>query len=185
MRLSILRFLTGTMPQYAFVSMDDYRSLPETTRAELINNVLHEPPAPLYGHQNTLMEIAYQLRSYTQGDPSKGTLVIAPFDVYLDELSNAVQPDIILILPGNKGHLGGHFHGVPDFIVEIISPGNRHHDLKTKLELYERFGVQEYWIVDPQTDEAQGFKLFRRKFRSLGKQKGSIQSPLLRTHLVF
>lgn len=167
------------------LTMQQYRQLPEPTRAELIGNVLHEPPAPLYEHQHTLVEIACGIRAFINHDPKNGTLVIAPFDVYLDESANAVQPDVVLILPGNPGRLDGSFYGVPDFIVEILSPGNCAHDQKTKLELYEKFKVKEYWIVDPGSRFVQGYSLKQSRFVALPPATGKIESGLINTSMTF
>lgn len=64
-------------------------------------------------------------------------MFLLPFDVYLDEQSNAVQPDIIVVLNENKKIIdpNGHIHGVPDLLVEILSPGNRGFDLIGKRSL--------------------------------------------------
>jgi Uma2 family endonuclease len=86
----------------------------------------------------------------------------------LDEISNAVQPDIVVILKSNKNHPEprGHFHGVPDLLVEILSPDNRVHDLVKKKDLYEKFGVKEYWIVDPETRATVGYTLNSEKMKA-------------------
>ena len=114
-------------------------------------------------------------------------MIIAPFDVYLDATSNAVQPDIIVILNSNKGHSkpNGHFHGVPDVIVEILSPGNKDHDLVKKKELYERFGVKEYWIVDPESKGTIGYFLQDSKFIPQAQEKRNITFKLLKLTISF
>ncbi len=65
-----------------------------------------------------------------------------PFDVYLDEEYTAVQPEIIVILKENEGIINNHTYGVPDILIEVLSEGNRDHDLVTKKELYQKFGVK-------------------------------------------
>lgn len=151
--------------------------LPEGTLAELIDNTLYMSPAPLFEHQDILFEIASQLKNKV--DKKTGRVIISPFDVYLDNTSNAVQPDITVILHANTGKLQGQFYGVPDLLVEILSPGNSNYDLIKKKELYERFGVKEYWIVDPETKQAQGFQLKNDKYISISDQIGKIHSLLL------
>ena len=132
--------------------MEVYKNLPQGTLAELIDNVIYMSPTPVTNHQKVLLTISRRLSEQID-DLGKGQVIIAPFDVYLDESSNAVQPDIVLILKTNKNQPEpkGHFHGVPDLVVEALSPVNREHDLVKKKDLYEKFGVAEYWIVDPQT----------------------------------
>ena len=166
--------------------MEVYKNLPEGTLAELIDNVLYMSPSPVKNHQQAL-QIIFRRLSEAIEDVGKGEVIIAPFDVYLDATSNAVQPDIIVILNNNKGYSkpNGHFHGVPDLIVEILSPGNRDYDLVKKKELYERFRVNEYWIVDPESKETIGYFLQDSKFISLGKEKRNIPSKLLKLTISF
>jgi Uma2 family endonuclease len=166
--------------------MEVYKNLPEGTLAELIDNVLYMSPSPVKNHQQVL-QIIFRRLSEAVEDVGKGEIIIAPFDVYLDATSNAVQPDIIVILNSNKGHSkpNGHFHGVPDLIVEILSPGNRDYDLVKKKDLYERFGVTEYWIVDPESKETIGYFLQDSKFISLGQEKRNITFKLLKLTISF
>jgi Uma2 family endonuclease len=164
--------------------MEVYKNLPEGTLAELIDNVIYMSPSPVYSHQEVLLEITTKLKRHLK---KSGKVVIAPFDVYLDDRSNAVQPDIVIILDINKGTLipNGHFHGVPDVVVEILSPGNKDYDLVKKKELYERFGVKEYWIVDPESKETIGYFLQDSKFITLAQEKRNITFKLLKLTISF
>ncbi len=166
--------------------MEVYKNLPEGTLAELIENVIYMSLSPVTNHQKVLQSIFRRLSEAIE-DHKRGDVIIAPFDIYLDEVANAVQPDIVAILNDNKGNLNpnGHFHGVPDFIVEVLSPGNKDHDLVKKKELYERFGVKEYWVIDPQTKQAQGFELRSNTYQSIFEGTGNIQSNLLNLSFVF
>jgi Uma2 family endonuclease len=157
--------------------MEVYKNLPEGTLAELIDNVIYMSPSPVYYHQEVLLEIALQLKKQLG---HLGKVIIAPFDIYLNDTSNAVQPDISIILNSNSGNLrrNGHFHGVPDIIVEILSAENRAHDLVKKKELYERFGVKEYWIVDPQTKETWGYTLESFRYVEICRDKNKIHFKL-------
>jgi Uma2 family endonuclease len=165
--------------------MEVYKNLPEGTLAELIDNVIYMSPSPIYKHQSVLQSIFRKLCAEIT-DKQRGEVIIAPFDVYLDETGNAVQPDIVVILEGTEGlNQAGHFHGVPDLLVEVLSSGNKSHDLVKKKDLYERFGVKEYWTVDPETKLAQGFQLKNGKYTSLQEQVGKIESPLLTISVSF
>jgi Uma2 family endonuclease len=165
--------------------MEVYKNLPEGTLAELIDNVIYMSPSPIYKHQSVLQSIFRKLCAEIT-DKQKGEVIIAPFDIYLDETGNAVQPDIVVILTGTKGlDKNGHFHGVPDLLIEILSQGNKSHDLVKKKELYERFGVKEYWAVDPETRLALGFQLKNGKYTSLPDQVGKIESLLLTITVSF
>jgi Uma2 family endonuclease len=165
--------------------MEVFKSLPEGTLAEIIDNQIYMSPSPVFNHQDVLIEIASQLRDKLK--KSGGKVAIAPFEVYLDESSNAVQPDIVVILNTNKGTLNykGHYHGVPDILIEILSPNNRDHDLIRKKDLYERFGVREYWIVDPESKLSTVFEFINKGYKLVAEDIGVIKSKLLETSVVF
>jgi Uma2 family endonuclease len=164
--------------------MEVYKNLPAGTLAELIDNVIYMSPSPVYNHQEVLLEISAQLKEQLK---KSGKIVIAPFDVFLDETSNAVQPDIVVILNSNKGDLNpnGYFHGVPEIIVEILSPGNKEYDLVKKKALYERFGVNEYWIVDPQTKIVLGYSLQNSRYIKISEEQGSISFNVIELKITF
>jgi Uma2 family endonuclease len=164
--------------------MEVYKNLPEGTLAELIDNVIYMSPSPVYNHQEVLLEISSQLKEKLK---HSGKVTIAPFDVFLNETNNAVQPDIAVILTSNTGVLApnGYFHGVPDIIIEILSPGNKEFDLVKKKELYERFGVKEYWMVDPQTKNTIGYAIENSGYTRIGGNPGLISLKLLNLTISF
>ena len=166
--------------------MEVYKTLPEGTLAELIDNKIYMSPSPVRNHQKILQQLLRRLSDLIE-DKGKGEVFISPFDVYLDEHSNAVQPDLIVVLADRKEIVdpNGHIHGVPDLLVEILSPGNKEHDLIKKKDLYERFGVKEYWIVDPETKLALVYQLQNSKYIKIGESIGTIESPLLSLGLSF
>jgi Uma2 family endonuclease len=166
--------------------MGVYKSLPEGTLAELIDNIIYMSPSPISNHQLILNKINNILFNEFERS-NRATLYIAPFDVYLDENSNAVQPDIIIVLNQNKNIIdpNGHIHGVPDLLVEILSSGNKDYDLIKKKDLYEKFGVKEYWIVDPETKLALCFEMRNGKFVKAGEEISIINSPLLKMSVRF
>ena len=166
--------------------MEVYKNLPEGTLAELIDNVIYMSPSPVKNHQQVLQTIFRRLSESIE-DSKKGEVIIAPFDVYFDVTSNAVQPDIIVILEGNNGYSkpDSHFHGVPDLIIEIFSPGNKEYDLVKKKDLYERFGVKEYWIVDPQTKISLGYSLQGTHYVKISEEKNKISFTLLNLTILF
>jgi Uma2 family endonuclease len=166
--------------------MEVYKTLPEGTLAELIDNTIYMSPSPIGKHQKTLQNLFRKLSEAIE-DKKLGELYIAPYDVYLDENSNAVQPDLILVLKANEKIIEpkGHIHGVPDLLVEILSEGNKEYDLIKKKDLYERFGVKEYWIVDPDTRLALCYQLKDKKYFKCGEEIGIIKSPLLNMEIKF
>ena len=165
--------------------MEVYKMLPEGTLAEVINGQLYMSPAPNTNHQRVSGKIEFLLRSYVENH-SLGEIFDAPYDVYLDEENNAVQPDIIFVSTQNSYIVKSHgIVGVPDLIVEFLSPSNNTHDLVTKKELYEKFGVKEYWIIDPATKESLVYQLKNNQYKLEGKQIAALFSPLLNHHFEF
>lgn len=125
---------------------EDLFSLPEGKRYEIIKGELYEMPAPTPDHQRVIGRLYLRM---TPAAASIGAdVLLSPLDVFVPG-SDPVQPDLLVLLP-EKRHLvsGRGVEGVPDLVVEVLSPSNRPHDLATKRALYERGGVREYWIVD-------------------------------------
>jgi Uma2 family endonuclease len=166
--------------------MEVFKALPEGTLAELIDNQLFMSPSPAHIHQKMVKKIARKLDQVVE-DNGLREVIIAPFDVFLDEAENAVQPDIVVILKNNPGTFTetGHFKGVPDLLIEILSQANRNHDLVRKKALYERFGVREYWVVDPESQFCIVFELLDGKYKKSSEAVGLIPSPLLQNQLQF
>ncbi|MBD0289431.1 MAG: Uma2 family endonuclease [Flavisolibacter sp.] len=178
-----MEVLTQTPPR---TLMEVYKMLPEGTRAELIDNVLYMPPSPTSNHQSASMDLGSSIHLFLKRN-NLGTVFSAPMDVYLDETSNAVQPDIIVVLKDQMNiiHDKGHIHGVPAILIEILSEGNKNHDLIRKKDLYERFGVQEYHIVDPDTKLVLSFFLSEGKYGAAREEIGRLYSPLLQEGFEF
>lgn len=166
--------------------MEVFKMLPEGTHAELIENTLYMSPTPVSNHQRVIIKLVVQLSLHTDANKI-GEVFTAPLDVYLDDAHNAVQPDIFFIAKANAKIVedNGHVHGAPDLIVEVLSPGNRKHDLITKKNLYEKFGVKEYWIIDPETKRAIGYQLRNKTFELLEERSGEIVSVLLNSTFTF
>ncbi len=165
--------------------MEVYKMLPEGTLAELINGQLYMSPAPNTNHQRVSGKIEFLLRAYIENN-CLGEMFHAPYDVYLDEENNAVQPDILFVSNKNATIVKPHgIVGVPDLIVEFLSPGNNKHDLVTKKELYERFRVKEYWIIDPASKEALVYQMENHQYNLAGKEIANLFSPLFNHHFEF
>ncbi|WP_229366036.1 Uma2 family endonuclease [Fibrisoma montanum] len=78
-----------------------------------------------------------------------GQVYYAPIDVFLDE-HNSPQPDLVFVATRQLAMITSNgIEGVPTLVVEIISPASIIRDRVTKKALYERSGVQAYWLVDP------------------------------------
>jgi Uma2 family endonuclease len=164
--------------------MEVYRMLPEGTLAELIKGKIYMSPSPVTNHQRIIFKISRLIADFVEVH-NLGEVFVAPFDVYLDENNNAVQPDIIFVAKENLSIIKEHIHGVPDLLIEVLSEGNKSHDLKTKKDLYEKFGVKEYWIIDPTTKEAVGYFLTQGKYDKSISEIGKIDSKLLNHSFEF
>lgn len=164
--------------------MEAYKSLPEGTLAELINGVIYMSPSPVRPNQRIVTMLSARMALFAE-DNSLGEVYVAPFDVYLDEHSNAVQPDIVFVAQENLSIIKGHIHGVPNLVVEVLSEGNKSHDLIKKKGLYQRFGIKEYWIIDAEIKEAVGFEYSSGMYHEFARNIGKVTSRLLRQDFEF
>lgn len=166
--------------------MEVYKTLPEGTRAELIDNILYMPPFPTTNHQTLSTDLVTDINSFVRKH-GLGRTVSAPMDVYLDKSGNAVEPDIIVVLKNQLDIIrnNGHIHGVPAILIEILSKGNKRHDLIRKKDLYERFGVQEYHVVDPDTRLVLSFSLQGDSYEAPQETIGKLWSSLLQAEFSF
>jgi Uma2 family endonuclease len=134
-----------------------YASIPlDGNRHEIIDGEHFVNPAPNLYHQEISRHIQFQL--YSQIELSGlGKVIDAPVDLQLSD-NDIVQPDLVVVTLERKQILTPtKIKGVPDLVVEILSPSNPDHDLKTKRKLYEEAGIAEYWIALP--DEHQILQL--------------------------
>ena len=164
--------------------MEVFRSLPEGTLVQLIENNIVMSPAPKFQHQEVLMKIISQLQPFIENN-QLGQLVVAPVDVFLGN-KNALQPDILFISNERKSLIEEDgLHGAPDLVVEILSPSTARFDLEEKKDVYERFGVKEYWIVEPASRSVQGYALVNNSFEEIPAGKGEIASKLWGERFIF
>lgn len=158
--------------------MEVFKMLPEGTLAEVINKNLYMSPSPSTNHQWLVLELGSAIKDQLKSE-LLGKVFISPCDVFLDEESNAVQPDILVVSTGNLSIVRKDaIHGVPDLIIEVLSSNNQRYDLVTKKELYEKFGVKEYWVINPDTKESFGFFLKDGKYGDPEKYQAQVKSSL-------
>lgn len=126
----------------------DIEALPEGQRAELFDGEMIMMASPTITHQAILNWINLEIYSQIKAKGGKCRVFPAPVAVFiLDDDKNYVEPDLIVICDRDKLDNKG-CHGAPDFVVEIVSPSSKKLDYYRKLEVYQRAGVREYWIVD-------------------------------------
>ncbi|MCG6942640.1 MAG: Uma2 family endonuclease [Thiohalocapsa sp.] len=132
----------------------EYRTWPEDQRYELIDGAAYAmAPAPSRQHQRLVGELFRAIADALEGSGCE--VNVAPFDVRLpdgdeadDHIATVVQPDISVVCDPTKLDDKG-CRGAPDWLIEVLSPATAGHDQVRKLALYERHGVQEYWLVHP------------------------------------
>ncbi|NJD69099.1 MAG: Uma2 family endonuclease [candidate division NC10 bacterium] len=137
---------------------DDYLLFPDDGRRhELIDGEHYMTPSPSERHQRISFNITHHIATHLDERPL-GRLYAAPFDVVLSK-TDVVQPDLLFVSSARSSILTAqNVQGAPALIVEILSETTRKTDEIVKRKLYERFGVQEYWIVDP---ELETIKVYR------------------------
>jgi Uma2 family endonuclease len=144
----------------------DYLKWDDGERWELIDGVPYSmSPAPGRQHQQISLSLERQIDSYLSDKSC--AMYHAPFDVRFvdakdtvadDYIDTVVQPDIVVVCDPEKLDDRG-CKGSPDLIVEILSPSTTRMDMTVKFDLYQRFGVKEYWIVHPKDQTVLVFKL--------------------------
>ena len=128
-----------------------YRRLPDDGRRyEVIRGHLYVTPAPSYDHQFAVWQLSRLLGNFVV-ENDLGIILLAPFDIRLPRgIGSPVQPDLAFVRTGNQPRSGdGSFEGVPDLVVEVLSPGTRRLDRTVKLAAYRDAGVPEVWLADP------------------------------------
>lgn len=141
--------MPASQPQSQIITLKQYEALPEDIRAEVYDGQISYMTSPSQIHQSILLELVTLLNSYVKSRKGDCKVFPAPFDVKLsDHPLTIVQPDIMIVCDKDKLD-ENRCNGAPDFIIEIVSPGNPADDYIKKAYYYEKYGVREYWIVDP------------------------------------
>jgi Uma2 family endonuclease len=141
----------GSWPAPGQWTYADYRRLPDDGRRyEVIRGHLYVSPAPSIIHQRALRRLLMVLDHFVR-DHRLGEVFFAPLDILLpEEIAAPVQPDLVFIRAGEEPDDDAlNFQGVPELVVEVLSPSTRRYDLGTKLGAYLEAGIPEVWFVDP------------------------------------
>lgn len=154
------------LPQKQLYTENDYYNIPEDVRSELIDGIIYYQTAPSRVHQKILMSVSKTIANYIDSKGGDCEVYPAPFAVKLREDGKTiVEPDISVICDRDKLTDQG-CTGAPDWIIEIVSPGNSSHDYIRKLNLYADAGVREYWIVNPMKHTIYVYHLEETKFET-------------------
>lgn len=154
-------------------SYADYQTWDEGKRLELIDGeIFNMSPAPSRRHQQVLRELSTAFSLFLREKECE--VFFAPFDVRLlvdnkqdDDITNVVQPDLSIVCDKKKLDEKG-CKGSPDMIVEVLSPSSVKLDRWKKYQLYEKAGVNEYWLVDPVNNSVEVHLLIDDQYKYQG-----------------
>lgn len=144
----------------------DLECMPDDgNRYELIEGELYVSTAPDLIHQRAVGKIYTAFTKYLEEHPI-GEILFGPGVILSDY--DGVIPDLVYLSNQRREEIasGERIYGAPNQVIEILSPGtqNRERDRKLKLKLYSKFGVEEYWIVDPRV---RAIEIYRREGETL------------------
>lgn len=158
----------------------DYFLIDDEKRYEVMKGELVMVPAPFTIHQRTSRNLEFILCDFVRGK-KLGEVLYAPTDVVFAE-DVVVQPDILFI---SKERLDiikeAAVMGSPDLVVEIVSPSSASYDTIDKRNIYEQYGVKEYWLVFPQEKVIEILMLENNLYREFCKAKktGGVKSKIV------
>jgi Uma2 family endonuclease len=166
------------------LTYDDFVLFPaDGLRHELIDGALCVTPAPLARHQEISVRLTMLIGSWLDVHPT-GHLFHAPTDVVLGP-HDVVEPDLLYVSNARAREVLApeHLTGAPELVIEITSPGTRPRDEALKHRLYERSGVLEYWVVDPNSETVRVWRSTAARFGApadLSRAEGDVlRTPLI------
>lgn len=165
------------------LTYEDYLYFPaDGKRHEIIDGEHYVTPAPNLKHQTSVGNLHFRLIGFVR-PRQLGTVWVAPVDVVLSG-HDVVQPDLVFLAKNRMGLAadGANVKGAPDLVVEVLSPATRRQDAIMKRHLYEKYGVQEYWLVDPELETVEVYRLtrggYRREAELSAEREDILASPL-------
>lgn len=161
-----------TVKEYREQVPDDHMGIVELIDGEIVTTM------PKQWHQSAVLSAGIILRARLK----HGTVGIAPVNVYF-EAEQYYEPDVLWVSHENdRCKLGddGFWYGAPDLIIEVISPSSGKYDRVTKFRIYEKHGVREYWLLEPELRIIEVFSLQNGQFVRVGGyvEGESFESPL-------
>jgi Uma2 family endonuclease len=167
------------------ISVEEYFEIRESSDEllEYIEGFVYMSPSPSTKHQRISGKLFIKMANFLEGKPCE--VFHAPIDIELKhekmDGTQIVIPDLTIICE-KSGFTDARYVGVPNLIVEILSPSNQTHDLITKLNLYMDYGVKEYWIVNPMLNSVSVYALNDEEMyvqHDMKTEIGSITSKFL------
>jgi Uma2 family endonuclease len=165
------------------LTYEDLLALPaDGNRYEIIDGELYVNPAPVPFHQRIVLNLAVALELWARGDRT-AHVYVSPVDVVFTN-DSVVEPDIIVIKTDRASIIGDkNVQGAPNLCIEVLSPSTRRVDEIDKRKLYDRGGVDEYWIADPEGEQVEIYRRSRSAFELVARISkeagGTITTPLL------
>jgi len=151
------------------LTYDDFLLFPDDgLRHELIDGEHYVTASPNMKHQRVSGNLYFLMRTWLEQQPV-GQLFFAPFDVVFTRY-DVVEPDLLYMSHARAKDVltAANVQGVPELVIEIGSPSTRKRDETIKRRLYEREGVSEYWVVDPDIDV---IRIYRREGEGFGRAR--------------
>ncbi len=159
-----------TYQEFKNMEFDDH----DDSWYELINGEIVKKQSPTYDHQGISREIEYALVGHTKKTKS-GVVYHAPLDVVLDD-GNAYHPDIFFVKKERLFIFNEREKiviGAPDLVIEILSKSTAKWDRGAKRDNYEKYGVREYWLVDPQKKSIEIYVYVNERYKLTDYFEGS------------
>jgi Uma2 family endonuclease len=151
--------MATTSQSDARLTYDDLVRMPDDgMRHEIIDGVHYVTPSPVLRHQTLVRRLLVAIANYLDAHPGAGEVFSAPLDTVFTP-SDVVEPDLLLVAGDQLDILTEpNVQGAPALVIEILSPGTKTQDLGVKQQLYDRGGVREYWVIDPETNTVGVFR---------------------------
>lgn len=155
----------------------------DTKRHEIIDGNEYVAPAPNTFHQRIVTRLTTRLHYHAE-ENDLGEVFTSPIDLIFSD-TDVVQPDVLFVAKERAAIVEHHgLTDAPDLVVEVLSESNRRHDEIRKRRLYERYGVREYWIVDPALEQVKVYRRsdgggFGKKTEHSREHGGTLAPPLL------
>ena len=164
------------------LTYEDYLLFPnDGKRHEIIDGELYVTAAPSVRHQKLVVRFTLRVGGFIE-EHQLGYFLVAPTDVVLSP-HHVLQPDLLFVSNEREPILREkNVQGAPDLVIEILSEATRRLDIVVKRQAYERFGVQEYWLVDPRRQSVEVWTLMAEGYRRgavLKAEEGDVLTTML------
>jgi Uma2 family endonuclease len=146
--------MSSSAPTQTRLTYDDFVLFPDDgKRHEIIDGVHYVTPSPRLIHQQLLGRLHLAIATFLEDRQEVGEVFLSPLDTIFTPW-DIVEPDLMFVAGDQRSILTEkNIQGAPALVVEILSPGTRRRDQGIKRQLFDRGGVREYWLVDPQSQE--------------------------------